>query len=185
MALIEKLMGTEEPRKFINSYLSHIDDNFFYVLEMLKEQAKKSGRQDLYQGYAKVGALVEDVMEENMPRGIVFMRRLMRVETHDETALHDLLDEYAALVNPDLIQMIDATLESASEMQAEPGQEEVSEHLTWLRTAIIKAHPELATDAVVSSPAAGAEPSAASEKPTTEMVDGEERTPSGLIIAKH
>ncbi len=163
--LLRKLVRTEEPLKMARSHLSELDDTFAYVLQTQLQQAQEAGDQRRLEELMEVAQLLERVMEENMPPEMALARRLLMAP--DDEQLRNLLEENRPMLTPPFLQFLEA-LEQGS---LERGDTEVAERLAEIRA-----------EAAQMMPARGAQPGGGA--PQRRAGDDEERTPSGLIIAK-
>jgi hypothetical protein len=171
-ALIGKLLSTEDPVRMASSHMSELDDVFFTVLGTQIQEAQAEGDQDTVTALQKVGAAVNQVMESTMPPEIALTRRLMAAPSDE--ALMEQLQAVRQSLTPRYLDFLEAVEGSMREQ----GQEETAERVAQIRAKARQLAPEDA-DASLASPAAP-QP----EDVSAPSDDDEERTPSGLIIAK-
>lgn len=181
--LLGRLASTEDPVRMANSHMSELDDLFFTVLGAQMQEAQRQGDQTAIADLQRVAEAVNRVMESTMPPEIALTRRLMAAPT--EEALAEQLQTVRELLTPAYFQFLEA-LESSMEEQ---GQEESVARIALIRAKAAQIAPAAAAGSPSAPPAgpviAGATPAAAPPQSTaTRSADGEERTPSGLIIAK-
>jgi hypothetical protein len=167
--LLSKLLATEDPVKMAASHLSELDDLFFVVMASEMEAAQEQGDQTAVAELRKVATAVNRVMERNMPPEIALTRRLLTA-TSDEQ-LERQLREYEEMITPQFIQFLDGLQASMSEQ----GQDEAVDRLVEIQAKARK----YVSAAAPEAPAPQPKPQAQADS------DSEERTPSGLIIAKH
>lgn len=173
--LLGKLLSTEDPVRMANSHLSELDDLFFTVLGAQMQEAQQSGDEQAVESLQRVATAVNQVMEGTMPPEIALTRRLMAAP-NDEILLEQLQAIREALT-PRYLEFLGA-LEGS---MREQGQDEAADRLAEIRVKAQQVAPDSATPAAPAAPAAPVAP--AVESPLS-SADGEERTPSGLIIAK-
>ncbi len=171
-ALLAKLVDSEDPRRMASSHLSELDDLFFTVLGAEIQESQQHGEAGVTKRLQEVAQAVNQVMESTMPPEIALTRRLMAAPTDEQ--LDEQLRSVKELLTPAFLQFLEALRGSLEEQ----GQNESAE-----RVAKIRARAEqIAPAAAGQVPAAGA---VTGERSPAPRRDSEERTPSGLIIAKH
>ncbi len=174
--LLGKLLATEDPVKMAGSHLSELDDLFFTVLGSRLQEAQQQEDQGAVAALQRVGAAVSQVMESNMPPEIALTRRLMAAPS--DAALLEQLQAVRQVLTPRFLQFLEA-LEGS---MREQGQTETAERLVVIRQKAQEVAPQAAQS---EQPTAETSQVATStEPPLASAGDGEERTPSGLIIAK-
>jgi hypothetical protein len=167
--LLGKLLATEDPVKMAASHLSELDDLFFAVMAGEMEAADQQGDQAAVRELREVAAAVNRVMEGNMPPEIALTRQLLTA-TSDEQ-LERQLKENEEMITPRFMQFLDGLKTSMTEQ----GQDEAVERLNDIQAKARK----YVSAAMPEAPSPQPRPQVDSDS------DSEERTPSGLIIAKH
>ena len=170
-ALLQKLLETEDLLRMARSHRSELDDTFSYVLRTELEEAQKSGNEEAFKALQQVSQVLSRVMEENMPPQVVLLRRLLMASTPQ--AVQELLTQNQDLLDPQFFQVLDNLVQSSQQ----EGNPEAVTQLTQLKAMAIR----LAPPAVPSAPGSAA---AQVPAPPAAQPPQENRTPSGLIIAK-
>lgn len=167
--LLNSLVMTEDPQRMASSHLSELDELFFTVLGTRLQEAQDEGDEEALEALERVATAVNRVIESTMPPEIALIRRLVAV-SDDE--LDQALRANRKQLTPRFLQFVEA-LEQSMEEQ---GQDEAAAQLAKIRDRARQIAP-------------AQRPAAAAQKPDVEgdeqkPADTEERTPSGLIIAK-
>lgn len=173
--LLSKLLSTEDPVRMAGSHLTELDDLFFTVLGTQLQEAQQEGDEESVEALQKVRAAVNQVMESTMPPEIALTRRLMAAPS--EEALREQLRAVKDMLTPRFLQFLQA-LEGS---MREQGQEEAAERLVEIRA---KAQQFVSEPSPVAATSAEPPQVPDAKQDQGELSDGEERTPSGLIIAK-
>lgn len=164
-AFLQRLLESEDPLKMARSHLSELDDIFFLVLRNEMEQAQQQGEQEYVEALQGIVGLVTQLQEENMPPEVAFVRRLLMAPSDEK--LTAMLEKKRKLLQPAFLELLGALEQNARE----EGHAEVAERLAQIRAK--------AQTYVSGSDTMPAQPQA------TRSTSGEEKTASGLIIAKH
>lgn len=164
--LLTRLVASEDPYRLAGSHLSELDDLFFMVLGAQLREAQDQGDEEAVQALRRVADAVERVMESTMPPEVVLARRLLAATSDDE--LQAALEANRAMLTPEFLRF----LETLEQSLREQGQVEGAERLSKIRA---KAQGVVPTADVTST-----QPGS-----PTSLGDSEERTASGLIIARH
>ncbi|HQE92457.1 MAG TPA: CpXC domain-containing protein [Anaerolineae bacterium] len=170
--LLEKLLNTEDPLKMARSYLSELDDMLVMVLRSEMTAARNRGDKQRTEALQRVATVVNQVTEENMPPEIVLVRRLLMSPTDEQ--MQEMLQKNQKLLQPEFFQFLEG-LEAAAREQNEA---QTANQLTKIHALALQYAPQPET------PVAGARPQQPSTPPSTPPA-AENRTASGLIIAKH
>lgn len=173
--LLSKLVSTEDPVRMATSHLSELDDLFFTVLGAEMRETQQHGDEDTLKDLERVANAVNQVMENTMPPEIAATRQLMAIP---EDQLEQQLQAHRELLTPPYLQFLEA-LEGS---MREQGQDDAAEHIGRIRAVARKVAPQSEAPARPEETAETPE----AQKPAAEgpSADSEERTPSGLIIAK-
>ena len=166
--LLGKLLATEDPQRMAQSHMSELDELFFVVMGSQLREAQQHNRTAEVEALQRVAGAVNRVIEGNMPPEIALIRRLMAAPSDDRLA--QALEASREMLTPRLLQFLEA-LES---QMREQGQDEAAERLVKIARMAREYVP-------VAEPPAAAPSAPLSEEPSATQ---EERTPSGLIIAK-
>lgn len=172
--LLSKLLMTEDPVRMASSHLSELDNLFFTVLGSQLQEADQQGDQETLEALQKVASAVNQVMESTMPPELALTRRLMAAPSDE--ALTQQLNAVRQALTPRFMQFLEA-LEGS---MREQGQEAAAERLSEIRAKAQQVAPSRAAAPTVEPPAVPQE----EEQEPEPVGDGEQRTPSGLIIAK-
>ncbi len=164
--LLTRLVASEDPYRLASSHLSELDDLFFMVLGAQLREAQDRGDSEAMKALQRLAEAVERVIESTMPPEVALARRLMAATSDEE--LQAVLDANRGKLTPEFLQF----LETLEQSLREQGQEDGAERLAKIRAR--------AQGIVSSAEAAPSQP----ETPISKG-DSEERTPSGLIIARH
>ncbi len=165
--LLTRLLTTEDPQRMAASHLSQLDELFFAVLGTQLAEAQQQGDQGAVEDLERVSEAVSEVIAEAMPPEIALARQLMATP---EEHLDREIRANRELVTPRFV----AFLEVIEQSLQEQGQEEALEHLGRVRAKVRSYVPEGERAPGITATSAEAQKSD----------DSEERTPSGLIIAK-
>ena len=177
--LLGKLLSTEDPVRMARSHLSELDDLFFTVLGAQLQEAQQRGDQQGTEDLQRVATAVNRVMESTMPPELALTRRLMAAPSDE--VLVEQLQAIRELLTPRFLQFLEA-LEGS---MREQGQDASADRLVEIRAKAQQVAPDGAPQVgpqaeSASAPAPPAPPAENVQRPA----DGEERTPSGLIIAR-
>ncbi|MDF1514398.1 MAG: CpXC domain-containing protein [Anaerolineae bacterium] len=167
--LLGKLIETENPQLMANSHLSELDDAFYYVLNTQMQDAQRQKSEKRIKDLQRVAQAVNAALESTLPPEVAFTRRLMAIS--DETQLRKVLGNNKQALTPQYLAFLQAVENSAKEQSDVESTTRISRILT-----IIK---EIAPDVNIPDEPVAEQPQA---KPG--VFGTEERTPSGLIIAK-
>jgi len=173
--LLEKLVNTEDPLKMARSYLSELDDTFALVLRSEMMAARNRGDKQRVEALQRIANVVSQVAEENMPGEVVLVRRLLMATDEQAQAL---LQNNQHLLHPQFFQF----LEGLEATTREQGDTQTAEQLAHIRVLAQRYAPQ------AQAPQAEAEPQPPKPAQTPQTPPppppAENRTPSGLIIAK-
>ncbi len=167
--LLNNLLATEDPQRMASSHLSELDELFFTVLGAQMREAQAEEDEEALQGLERVATAVNRVIESTMPPEIALIRRLM-------AAPDDELDEQLRANRERLTPRFLQFLEALEQSMIEQGQDQAVARIAKIRARARQVAP-------AQEPAAQAQ-KAAPEAGDQGPADSEERTPSGLIIAK-
>jgi hypothetical protein len=162
--LLQKLLSTEDPLKMARSYLSELDDVFFYVLGSELREAQQRGNKKTFEALQAIAGMVNKVMEENMPPELVLLRRLLMAPTEEQ--VQQLLESNRAMLKPAFFQMLEELQNSSRPEDAE-------------RVAKIRAIAGAYVSAEAAPQKVEPQPQSSPKPPASET-----QTSSGLIIAK-
>lgn len=107
-----------------------IDEAFMSVLVARMNEAEQKNDVAQFQALNEVHSLIYSQMEQTLPPHVQLLNQLVRSESPDEQVA--LLDENAALVTADLIQLIDQVMDQVNEQ----GQDELNGRLQSVKTLI-------------------------------------------------
>lgn len=164
--LLSRLLATEDPVRMARSHLSELDELFFAVLGTELREAQQNEDQARIEELERVATAVNRVIEGTMPPEVALTRRLMAASDEDLMAQ---LRANRKQLTPEYLEFLRAVQQSMDEQ----GQTDAAERISRILT---KAEQLAPAGGPPATPQAGKE---AGEGPA------EERTPSGLIIAKH
>lgn len=170
-ALLDKLLATEDPLRMARSYLSELDDALALVLRSEITAARNRGDDKAFEALQRIGQVINQVTEENLPPEVMLARRLLTAPS--EAAMRELLQNNAPLLQPPFFQFLD----SLTATTREQGEPETAEQLDKIRAIATEYAPQPAPEPQPDVPETPQAPPASP--------DSETRTPSGLIIAKH
>jgi hypothetical protein len=183
--LLGKLLASEDPKRMASSHLSELDDLFFAVMSAEMQRAQQEGDQKGVQELQQLAAVINEVMEGTMPPEIALTRRLLVAVT--ENKLDQQLKANRQLLTPQYLQF----LASLEESMQEQGQDEAASRIAEIRSKASayagSAPAGQAEKAPAQSQIVQPQQPAGQGKPAQKQEpgsDSEERTPSGLIIAK-
>lgn len=165
--LLGKLMETENPQLMASSHLSELDNTFFYVFNTQMQEAQRQKNQKRIEALQKVATVVNATMERALPPEVAFTRRLMMIP--DDAQLRQTLENNKQALTPQYIAFLQAVEASGREQ----GDTQSADRLS----KIIEMAHQIA-------PVSAQEAAAESSREVQQQVSNEERTPSGLIIAK-
>ncbi len=164
LALIGQLAHSRDMEKAVRSHLSEIDDLFLIVLDSEIEHTADPAIAELRQ-------IIQKVLDEHAPPHIRLFNQLLGAQSEEE--IEALLDQHRQLVTPDLlgemVEALNALIESGQkgEAAAQIPRERLERLLSVLRRRMVSATSDTGTPSPAASPSSP-----------------EERTPSGLIIAR-
>lgn len=175
--LLGKLLASEDPKRMASSHLSELDDLFFAVMSAEMQRAQQEGDQQGVDALQQLAGVINEVMEGTMPPEIALTRRLLVAVT--ENRLDQQLEAHKQLLSPQYLQFL-ASLESSMQEQ---GQEEAAGRIAEIRAkaAAYTGSASQPSQTVPPQPLIGEQQPEQKQKPQS---GSEERTPSGLIIAK-
>jgi hypothetical protein len=169
--LLGKLLETENPRLMASSHLSELDNTFFFVLSTQMQDAEKQKNEKRLEELQEIAGVINSVMESTLPPEVAFTRRLMMIP--DDAQLRQTLEANKQALTPQYLAFLQAVVESGNEQ----GEVESADRLTKVLAIAKSIVPEVAIPD---------EQAVAQTGPSLQESPGsEERTPSGLIIAKH
>jgi len=174
--LLGKLLSTEDPVRMANSHLSELDDLFLTILGAQLQEAQQRGDQGGAEDLQRVATAVNQVMEGTMPPEIALTRRLMAAP--NDEALMEQLQAISKLLTPRFLEFLVALEGSMREQDQEEGADRLVQIRAMAQAVAAGGAPQVGPQA---SPVAPPAPPAESVQ---RSADGEERTPSGLIIAR-
>ncbi len=163
LALIYRLAGSQDMEKAVRSHLAEIDDLFLIALDGEIADSNDPSLLELRR-------TIQKVLDENAPPHIRLFNQLLGAQSEGE--IEELLDQHRQLATPDLLRGMVEALNSL--VESEQKQAEIPVPKERLETLLAVLRRRLAS----AEAATGASPSAASPP------SSEERTPSGLIIAR-
>lgn len=131
---LQTIVEAEDRRQALMENMGRIDDTFMYVLSMMMAQAENEGRTEQLQTLGEVQDLIIEEAERQVPPQIRLINRLMRAETDEER--RSLLDENAAVVTPELSEMLDALIGQIVAEETGTQSEEAIERLRQLKAMI-------------------------------------------------
>ncbi|MDY0020625.1 MAG: CpXC domain-containing protein [Anaerolineae bacterium] len=161
MALLAKMLNTEDPLKMARSHLSELDEAFSYVLQDRIQQATHDGNQEALQALNRLVQTIEYLLEESMPPEVALARRLLMAPS--EAEVDALLEKNKKLLQEPFFKLVD-TLEQQSRGN---GETEAADRLAQI---LVRARTF-----TTAAPASAA--------PSLDAQAGEQSTPSGLIIS--
>ncbi len=177
--LLGKLLSTEDPVRMARSHLSELDDLFFTVLGAQLQEAQQRGDQQGTEDLQRVATAVNRVMESTMPPELALTRRLMAAPSDE--VLVEQLQAIRELLTPRFLQFLEA-LEGS---MREQGQDASADRLVEIRAKAQQVAPDGVPQVGPQAESASAPPAPpATPAEDVRPADGEERTPSGLIIAR-
>ncbi len=168
--LLEKLLNTEDPLKMARSYLSELDDMFMMVLRSEMTAARNRGDKPAVEALQRVAGVINQVTEENMPPEIVLVRRLLMVTSEEQ--MLEILQKNQRLLQPTFFQF----MHNIEATTREQGDTQAADQLARIRALAQRCAPQ----AEAAPAAAAPQPPAPPQAPPP----AENRTASGLIIAK-
>ncbi|MCJ7549014.1 MAG: CpXC domain-containing protein [Anaerolineae bacterium] len=175
--LLGKLLSTKDAVRMAGSHLSELDDLFFTVLGAQLQEAQQRNDQQAVADLQRVATAVNQVMESTMPPEMALTRRLMAAPSDE--VLMEQLQAIRQLLTPRFLQF----LESLEGSMREQGQEEGADRLMQIRAKAQQVAPGGAPQVAPQTAPANAPPAPPAES-VQRSADGQERTPSGLIIAR-
>lgn len=168
--LLDKLMASEDPLRMARSHLSEIDEAFMYLLQTQLQEAQKQDDKPLLEALNRVVAVLNRLSEESMPPEMLFVRRLLSAP--DEEHLVEFLRENQPLLQPQLFEF----LEALEQETRERGDTAVADRLAQARQKAQELAGSMEPE--VSSLRAPA------SRPSLDLDQGQQQTPSGLIISR-
>ena len=168
--LLGKLLETENPQLMANSHMSELDNAFFYVLNTQMQEAQRQKNEKRFGELQAIAQVINSVMESTLPPEVAFTRRLMMVTDDDQ--LRQTLEANKQALTPQYMAFLEAVQASGREQGDGESADRISKILEIAKLV---------------APEAAQTPESGVEKPQTlqDSLGSEERTPSGLIIAKH
>ncbi len=167
LKLLEDILNAQDRKKMILSHRSEIDEVFSMVLESQLQGAQQQGYRELYNELMDIVKVISELAEAEIPPALRLIGKLLRAP-HDQ-AVEKLLEQNAALVTPELAELLEAFAASRQEEQDEAVAQRARELAALVRARVGE-----------TAPASSPETPAAPAKPASD----ETTTPSGLIIAK-
>ncbi len=171
--LLGKLLSTDDPVRMASSHLSELDDLFFAILGAQMQEVQQHGDQQAAEDLQRVATAVNQVMEDTMPPEIALTRRLMAAP--NDEVLMEQLQAIRKLLTPRFLQFLEALEGSLREQGQGEGADRLVRIRAMAQTVASGDAPQVASASVPSAPPA---------ESVQRTADGEERTPSGLIIAR-
>ncbi len=168
--LLGKLLETENPQLMANSHLSEFDNAFFFVLNTQMQEAQRQKNPKRIVALQKIAQVINAAMEKTMPPEVAFTRRLMMAP--DDEQLRQQIEANKQALTPQYLAFLQAVEASGRE---QGDIESANRILKIMEIAKLVAPEAVATEEPIV------------DKPHEMQVKlgSEERTPSGLIIAKH
>ncbi len=168
--LLGKLLETENPQLMANSHLSEFDNAFFFVLNTQMQEAQRQKNPKRSAALQEIAQVINAAMEKTMPPEVAFTRRLMMAP--DDEQLRQQIEANKQALTPQYLAFLQAVEASGRE---QGDIESANRILKIMEIAKLVAPEAVATEEPIV------------DKPHEMQVKlgSEERTPSGLIIAKH
>lgn len=169
--LLGKLLETENKKLMADSHLSEFDNAFFYVLNTQMQEAQRQKNQKRIAALQEIAQVINGAMEKTMPPEVAFTRRLMM--TSDDAQLRQMLEANKQALSPQYLAFLQA-VESSGREQGD----------TDSADRIVKIIEMAKLVAPASASATNLEPEVKKPEGEKKSFGSEERTASGLIIAK-
>lgn len=110
---LQAILKAPDKKQAIRQHASQIDDLFMYVLSMRQAQAEQQGNQEILNALNAVQDALNEEMANQLPPEIMLINELMEAES--DAAQDAILDENAAMVSPQLVELLDAVLQQTEE----------------------------------------------------------------------
>jgi hypothetical protein len=127
---LRMILQAPDRQTAVRQHIDKIDDTFMYVLSSNIAQADQQGSEDQLRALSEVQSIIVREIESQYPPEVIFLNQLM--EADSEQTQKQLLDENRALVQPQLVQMLEALEKQVAEM----GQTDLNQRLNTVKALI-------------------------------------------------
>jgi hypothetical protein len=176
-ALLRDLLMSENPELLARRRLASMDELFFNLLANELEEAKKANEKQAAEKLEGIWNLAMGLVQEMVPPEIRLLETIMGAE--DDASLRSVLEQNGKLVGPPLVGLLEEVIQQFQERGEDEGVARATRALNMVQGMLgMDAAP-----APTPQEPAEKEPQPPAE-PQAPTPPGEERRPSGLLIAK-
>ena len=124
---LDAILAAPDPREAIADNMGRIDDAFMHVLDARLAHAQQSGRSDEVEKLSRIQEEIVSAIQGDTPPEVQLLSQL--VSAPDKAARERLMGQAAALLSPELVQVVDMLREQAGNS----GQTDLATRLAELR----------------------------------------------------
>ena len=124
---LDAILAAPDPREAIADNMGRIDDAFMHVLDARLAHAQQSGRSDEVEKLSRIQEEIVSAIQGDTPPEVQLLSQL--VSAPDKAARERLMGQAAALLSPELVQVVDMLREQAGNS----GQTDLATRLAEIR----------------------------------------------------
>jgi hypothetical protein len=121
--LLKLLLQAKDPREVAKQHLDEIDDAFFSVLTANIQQARSQKQEDVAKRLEQLGAMVLQVVEENMPPEVRLLNQLIQAKYPEGT--QQLIDANREIITESFV----AAIDQLADQMEKANQPDITTHL--------------------------------------------------------
>ncbi len=111
--VIQAIINAPDKQQAVAENMGNIDDTFMYLLSAQMQEAQQADDKDRFKALAEIQAILMNMIESQLPPEIQMLNQLVRTESEAEQ--NAILDSNAAMISPDMLQVMDRVIAQAQE----------------------------------------------------------------------
>lgn len=127
---IQAIIDAEDKKEALALHLDKVDDAFMYVISMKMQEAQQQNDKEAFAALAEIQAMIMALVESQLPPELQMLNQLVRTDSSEQQ--DEILNANQAMLNEDMLQMMDRVIGQARES----GQADQQAHLEAIKEKI-------------------------------------------------